>query len=118
LHSVPAGIVTAIVFVVYQQIENHLLYPLIVARTVRLNALFVLLAVLLGAEIGGIVGSTFGAICGAIFAVPVSGVLQVSAVELLAERRARAAPRRAGTAGALGEDARGVGRPDPDASDE
>ena len=61
------------VFLIYQQIENHILYPMIISRTVRRNPLFVLLAVLAGAETGGIIGSTFGAICGAIFAVPSPG---------------------------------------------
>ncbi|HLX77616.1 MAG TPA: AI-2E family transporter, partial [Acidimicrobiales bacterium] len=87
LHSLPAGIVTVVVFLVYQQVENHILYPLIVSRTVRLSPLFILLAVLLGAETGGILGSTFGAIAGAILAVPFAGTLQVTARELVAERR-------------------------------
>ena len=87
LHSVPAGIVTVIVFLVYQQVENHILYPLIVSRTVRLSPLWILLAVLLGAETGGILGSTFGAIAGAILAVPFAGSLQVTARELVVERR-------------------------------
>ena len=52
LHSIPAGIVTVVVFLVYQQIENHVLYPVIVSRTVRLSPLWVLLAVLIGAETG------------------------------------------------------------------
>lgn len=86
LHSLTAGIVTALVFLVYQQIENHVLYPIIVSRTVRLNPLLVLLAVLFGAELGGILASTFGAICGAIFAVPGAGVLQLTALDLLKER--------------------------------
>ncbi|MGA8296150.1 MAG: AI-2E family transporter [Acidimicrobiales bacterium] len=87
LHSIPAGIVTVIVFLVYQQIENHVLYPLIVSRTVRLSPLWVLLAVLIGAETGNILGSTFGAIAGAILAVPAAGSLQVAARELVVERR-------------------------------
>ncbi|HVB05804.1 MAG TPA: AI-2E family transporter [Acidimicrobiales bacterium] len=86
LHSVPAGIVTVIVFLVYQQIENHVLYPIVISRTVQLNPLAVLLAVLIGAEVGGILGSTFGAICGAIFAVPVAGSIQVGGGELLKAR--------------------------------
>jgi predicted PurR-regulated permease PerM len=86
LHSVTAGLVTAVVFLVYQQIENHVLYPIIVSKTVRLNPLLVLLAVLFGAELGDIFASTFGAICGAIFAVPAAGVLQLSALDLLQER--------------------------------
>ena len=37
LHSVSAGIAVLVFFVVYQQLENHLLQPLIFARTVELN---------------------------------------------------------------------------------
>ena len=86
LHSVTAGIVTAVVFLVYQQVENHVLYPIIVSKTVRLNPLLVLLAVLFGSELGSILASSFGAICGAIFAVPGAGVLQMTALDLLQER--------------------------------
>ncbi len=86
LHSISAGIVTVIVFLVYQQVENHVLYPLIVSKTVKLNPLWVLLSVLVGAEIGSIIGSTFGAIVAAILAVPAAGSIQVAAGILLGER--------------------------------
>ncbi len=89
LHSISAGVITVVVFLVYQQVENHVLYPLIISRTVKLNSLLVLLAVLFGAEVGSIIGSTFGAICGAVFAVPVAGVLQLTSIEVLAQRRSR-----------------------------
>lgn len=82
LHSVPAGIVTLIVFLIYQQIENHILNPLIISKTLRLNPLWVLLSVILGAETGAIIGSTFGALCGAIFALPAAGSVQVLVREL------------------------------------
>jgi predicted PurR-regulated permease PerM len=85
LHSVPSGIITLIVFLVYQQIENHILNPIIISRTLRLNPLWVLLSVILGAEIGAIIGSTFGAICGAIFALPAAGAIQVALRELVSE---------------------------------
>ena len=39
LHSLPAAIVVLVFFVVYQQVENHLLQPLILSRTVQLSAL-------------------------------------------------------------------------------
>jgi predicted PurR-regulated permease PerM len=87
LHSIPAGIVTLVVFLVYQEVENHILYPLIVSRTVRLSPLWILLAVLIGAETGNILGSTFGAIAGAILAVPAAGTIQVIARELVIGRR-------------------------------
>jgi hypothetical protein len=33
IHSVPAGIVMLVVFLVYQQVENHILNPVIMSRT-------------------------------------------------------------------------------------
>ncbi len=85
LHSLPAGIITLVVFLAYQQVENHLLNPVIISRTLRLNPLWVLVSVILGAEIGSIVGSTFGAICGAILALPIAGATQVILRELYSE---------------------------------
>ena len=52
IHSVPAGIVMLVVFLAYQQIENHILNPIIMSKTVRLNPFWVLLAVLIGATLG------------------------------------------------------------------
>ncbi|MEE3922291.1 AI-2E family transporter [Micromonospora sp. BRA006-A] len=42
LHSPTAGLVVLVFFVVYQQVENHLLQPVIMGRAVRLNPLTVL----------------------------------------------------------------------------
>jgi predicted PurR-regulated permease PerM len=50
LHSTTAGIVVLVFFVLYQQLENHLLQPLIFARTVKLNPLTVIVAILLGSN--------------------------------------------------------------------
>ena len=52
IHSVPAGIVMLIVFLVYQQVENHVLNPVIMSKTVRLNPFWVLIAVLVGRHAG------------------------------------------------------------------
>jgi predicted PurR-regulated permease PerM len=82
LHSLPAGIVLLVVFLVYQELENHVLNPLVMSRTVRLNPLWVLLAVLVGAELGDLVGSVFGALVGALIAVPAAGAIQVVAKDL------------------------------------
>lgn len=86
LHSLPAGIVTLVVFLAYQEFENHVLYPVIMSRTVRLNSLFVLVAVLFGAELGNIVGSVFGAFVGALLAVPAGSAIQVVARDLWQHR--------------------------------
>jgi predicted PurR-regulated permease PerM len=69
LHSPTAGVISVIFFVVYQQVENGVLYPWIMARKVNVNPLGILLSVLLAVEVFGIVG--------ALLAVPVSGALMV-----------------------------------------
>ena len=79
LHTVPAGIVVLVFFVVYQQIENHFLQPVIYGRTVQLSPLAVLISVLVGAELAGILG--------ALAAIPVAGALQVIIRDQLAARR-------------------------------
>jgi len=82
IHSVPAGIVMLVVFLTYQQIENHVLNPVIMSRTVRLNPFWVLLAVLLGATLGGKVGSDLGTFVGALIGIPLGGALQVVVREI------------------------------------
>ncbi|HET9827755.1 MAG TPA: AI-2E family transporter [Nocardioidaceae bacterium] len=84
IHSVPALIVVAIFFVVYQQLENHLLQPLILSRTVKLNPLTVLIAILLAVELAGILG--------AFLAIPVAGMIQVIARDLWDHRRGAPKP--------------------------
>jgi predicted PurR-regulated permease PerM len=82
IHSVPAGIVMLIVFLAYQQVENHALNPIIMSRTVRLNPFWVLLAVLVGATLGGRFGSDLGTFVGALIGIPLGGALQVVVREL------------------------------------
>lgn len=79
LHSVPAGIVVLVFFIAYQQVENHLLQPVIYGRTVQLSPLAVLVSVLVGAELAGILG--------ALAAIPVAGTLQVLIRDQLQVRR-------------------------------
>jgi hypothetical protein len=54
LHSPTAGLVTLIVFVGFQLVENHFIYPVVMSRSVRMNPLWVLLSVLIGANLGGV----------------------------------------------------------------
>jgi predicted PurR-regulated permease PerM len=72
-NGVTAAIVVGVFFVVYQQIENHVIQPLVYGRTVQLSPLAVLVAVLVGAELAGVLG--------ALAAIPVAGALQVVLVE-------------------------------------
>ena len=82
LHSILAGIVVVAFFILYQQLENHVLQPLVYNRTVQLSPLIILISVLIGAEVAGVLG--------ALGAIPVAGTIQVLIVDHLRERRARA----------------------------
>ena len=84
LHSTTSGIVLVVFFILYQQLENHVLQPLVYGRTVQLSPLIVLIAVLMGAELAGVIG--------ALGAIPVAGSIQVDRGRLAATQ----APRRTG----------------------
>jgi predicted PurR-regulated permease PerM len=80
-----AGIITLVVFLVYTQIENHILNPVVMSRTVRVNPLLVLLSILIGASIGSWIGGVFGAFVAALLSIPAAGALQVLVRELWRE---------------------------------
>ena len=84
LDSTTSGIIMLIFFVIYQQLENQVLQPVVYGRTVRLSPLVVLIAVLIGAEIAGVIG--------ALAAIPVAGTVQVLLLDWLEHRRARGGP--------------------------
>ena len=76
-HSLSAGIVTLVVFLVYTQVENHVLNPVIMSRTVRINPLIVLVSILVGASIGNWIGGFFGGFVAALLSIPAAGAVQV-----------------------------------------
>jgi predicted PurR-regulated permease PerM len=82
LHTILAGIVVVAFFLVYQQVENHVLQPLVYRRTVSLSPLLILISVLVGAEVAGVLG--------ALAAIPVAGSIQVLLIDFLRARRERA----------------------------
>lgn len=69
-------------YTVYQEIESHTLYPLIMGRTVRISSFSVFLITLAGGELGGILGG--------VLAIPVGAAVNVIVKDLLDERRNRA----------------------------
>jgi predicted PurR-regulated permease PerM len=81
-HSLTAGIVTLLVFVIYTQIENHVLNPIVMSRTVKINPLMVLVSILIGAYIGSWIGGAFGAFVAALLAIPAAGAIQVLVREM------------------------------------
>ena len=76
-HSLTAGIVTLVVFVIYTQVENHFLNPVVMSRTTKLNPLTVFMAVIIGAEVGSWVGGLFGGFVCILLAVPAAAMIQV-----------------------------------------
>ncbi|HEY1277413.1 MAG TPA: AI-2E family transporter [Thermoleophilaceae bacterium] len=76
--STTSGIVVLVFFIVYQQLENHLLQPIVYGRRVQLSPLVVLISILIGAELAGILG--------ALGAIPIAGSLQVILLDWLEHR--------------------------------
>ena len=81
LDSTTSGVIVLVFFILYQQLENHVLQPVVYSRTVQLSPLAVLIAVLIGAELAGVIG--------ALAAIPVAGAIQVLLLDWLQHRRAR-----------------------------
>jgi predicted PurR-regulated permease PerM len=79
LDATTSGVIVLVFFIVYQQLENHVLQPVVYGRTVQLSPLAVLIAVLIGAELAGVIG--------ALAAIPVAGTVQVILRDWLQHRR-------------------------------
>ncbi len=73
------GIIVLAFFIVYQQIENHTLQPLVYKRTVRVSALLVLTSSIIGASIAGLVG--------ALVAIPIAASLKILVKDYLDQHR-------------------------------
>ncbi|NCO10451.1 AI-2E family transporter [Candidatus Saccharibacteria bacterium] len=78
-NAIPAAIIYAVYFVVYQQIENNLIAPHIQAKRIELSPLAVLGAVTVGLYMFGVVGG--------IVAIPIAGSLRVLFLEYIEDRR-------------------------------
>ena len=81
LHNPTVGAINLVVYVVYQQLENHLIQPGIMSRTVNLNPLVVLTSALIGVELAGLLG--------ALLAIPVAGIIQVIGRDIFDHRHVR-----------------------------
>ncbi|MGD9573221.1 MAG: AI-2E family transporter [Thermoleophilia bacterium] len=80
----PIGVAAIVFLIVYQQIENNVFQPVIHRFTVQLNPLWIILAVLIGANVLGLVG--------ALMAIPAAGITQVVVQEWWAARRGTTPP--------------------------
>jgi predicted PurR-regulated permease PerM len=82
MQSLTSGIIMAVVFLIYQQLENHALNPIVMSRTVRTSPLLIFVSVLVGATIGDWIGGVFGAFFAALLAVPTAASLEILVREL------------------------------------
>jgi predicted PurR-regulated permease PerM len=77
-------IVWVIFLIVYQQVENNLIQPVVYRRTVAIHPLVVIVAVLIGASLLGVLG--------ALLAIPIAATVQILVKELWQYRRERLLP--------------------------
>ncbi|MCW9054850.1 MAG: AI-2E family transporter [Candidatus Pacebacteria bacterium] len=78
--GVTIGLLVIGLYIIIQQFENHLIYPLVVTKVVGVPPLLVIIALLIGAQLAGFLGI--------ILSVPVAAVIQ-ELVSDLEKRRAR-----------------------------
>jgi predicted PurR-regulated permease PerM len=85
-HNFPtATIVWIVVLLVYQQIENNVLQPVVYRRTVDVHPLLVIFSILIGSSLLGVLG--------ALMAIPIAAAVQIVIRELWAVRGERQAVR-------------------------
>ncbi|PWR10370.1 AI-2E family transporter [Micromonospora acroterricola] len=77
--DLPTGIACAVFFLIYQQVENYLIYPKVMRRSVEVNEVAALLAALLGVALLGVVG--------ALIAIPTVAALQLILREVVLPRQ-------------------------------
>ncbi len=75
------GLFVIALYIIFQQFENHLIYPLVVTRVVGVPPLLVILALIIGAELAGFLGI--------ILSVPVAAALQELTRDIESGRLAR-----------------------------
>ncbi|MFG2073642.1 AI-2E family transporter [Nonomuraea maritima] len=75
LQSMPAGIACAVFFVVYQQVENYVVYPRVMKHSVDVTPAVTVIAALFGGALLGIVG--------ALLAIPVAAAISLVIREIV-----------------------------------
>jgi predicted PurR-regulated permease PerM len=88
LNDVGAALIFVVYFVIYQQIENNFIQPLVQSRTVALSALSILIAIIIGISLLGLVGG--------VIAIPVAGCIRVLLIDYMEHRHHKAEPAKRG----------------------
>lgn len=77
--SVPVGIAAIVFFIAYQQLENWVIYPTVMRKSVNVTDLAAIVSVLIGASLLGVIG--------ALLAIPVCAATQLIVREVVFPRQ-------------------------------
>lgn len=77
--SVKVGIIAAVYYFLYQQVENYVLYPRIMQRSVDVSPAATVVAVLIGGSLLGVLG--------ALLAIPIAAAIQLVLQEVISPRQ-------------------------------
>jgi predicted PurR-regulated permease PerM len=77
--SVQAAVVCAVFYLIYQQVENYVIYPRVMKRSVDVSPAATVVAVLIGGSLLGVVG--------ALLAIPLAAAVQLVLAEVVEPRQ-------------------------------
>jgi len=77
--SVQVGLIAAVYYIAYQQIENYVLYPRVMKRSVDVSPAATVVAVLIGGSLLGVLG--------ALLAIPIAAAVQLILREVVVPRQ-------------------------------
>jgi predicted PurR-regulated permease PerM len=77
--SVKVGLIAAVYYIAYQQVENYVLYPRVMKRSVDVSPAATVVAVLIGGSLLGVLG--------ALLAIPIAAAVQLVLQEVLIPRQ-------------------------------
>ena len=80
--GVTIGLLVVALYVIFQQFENHLIYPLVVTRVVGVPPILVILALIVGAQLAGFLGI--------LLSVPIAAIIQELARDIETGRLGKA----------------------------
>ncbi len=80
--DISAAVIFLIYFIVYQQVENNVIQPVVQSRSVELSALGVITAVLIGINLAGLLGG--------LVAIPIAACIRILVNDFLEQRHKQA----------------------------
>ncbi len=75
IQSPALALAVLVLYIIIQQLENHIVVPVVMSRSVGLNPVLVILGILIGGSLGGVIG--------ALIAIPVMSGIQVFVTDMM-----------------------------------